>query len=345
MKRLLRLIYAPLKHSRSPLKALILFGMALVATIAIASCTANNQPKLLKVGLNTWPGFDIALYGQTSEIFANRGLDVEFVRFDVAQDTVRALLRGSLDLAFVSLWDAMQADPGEENPAYIMVTNVSYGSDGVVAQPNIDTVADLKGKTVAAKLGSVNHLIFLEALAAHQVDPLEVNIADITNEEAEAEMLAGSLDAAVLWEPMLGQTATAIDGKVLFTTADVDSHVVDGLIARSSYLETNAAEVEAFILSWFDIMQAVDETPEEVFQAVGEQLGQAPEDFAADYGGLKKGDIAMHERMFLGQDRLAAVQAEIVRFLEQDPRHGRVIREDLEINPKPVENAIQAWKQ
>jgi NitT/TauT family transport system substrate-binding protein len=339
MRRLTRLLQA-----RSPLRWITLFVLAIAATLAIASCNANNQPKSLKVGLNSWPGFDIALYGQASDIFAERGLDVEFVRFDVAQDTVRALLRGSLDLAFVAFWEAIQADPGEDTPAYVMVTNVSYGADGIVAQPGIDSVEALRGKTVAAKLGSVNHLILLEALDLHQISPEEVNIADITNEEAEAQMLEGSLDAAVLWEPLLGQTATDIGGNVLFTTADLDSHVVDGLVARASYLKTNAEDVEFFILAWFDIMQAVEETPDAVFQSVAEQLGQDPAAFAGDYAGLKKGDIAMNEQMFLAQGRLETVQDQSIQFLKQDPRHGRVVRDDLDINPEPVQRAIQAWK-
>ncbi|MGP1382310.1 MAG: hypothetical protein ACTS2F_02060 [Thainema sp.] len=62
-------------------------------------CTGTSElnVKPLWVGLNSWPGFDVALYGSDAGIFEQRGLEVEFVRFDVAQDTVRALLRGSLD--------------------------------------------------------------------------------------------------------------------------------------------------------------------------------------------------------------------------------------------------------
>lgn len=329
---------------QSPLGWLALVGLAIAATLTIASCTSAPDKASVRIGLNPWPGFDIALYGQSAEIFADRGLEVEFTRFDVPQDTMRALMRGSLDMAFVSLWDALQADPGDDAPTFIMVTNVSHGSDGIVAQPGIESIADLAGKNVAAKLGSVNHLILLEALEANQIDPLAVTIVDITNEEAEAQLLAGTLDAAVLWEPILSQTAADIDGKVLFTTADLDSHVVDGLAVRANYLETNADEVQAFLLSWFDIMQAVESTPDQVFQAVAAELEQAPEDFAADYAGLKKGDIAMHEEMFLGAKRLETLRQAMIRFLEQDTRHGRVVREDLELNAAPIEAAIQAWK-
>jgi NitT/TauT family transport system substrate-binding protein len=57
-----------------------------------------------------------------------------------------------------------------------MVTNISHGADGIVAQPAIKSVANLRGKRVGAKLGTVNHLILLEALKLHQIKPEEVKI-------------------------------------------------------------------------------------------------------------------------------------------------------------------------
>lgn len=46
----------------------------------------------------------------------------------------------------------------------------------VVAQPAIKSVANLRGKRVGSKLGTVNHLILLEALKLHQIKPEEVKI-------------------------------------------------------------------------------------------------------------------------------------------------------------------------
>ncbi len=66
-------------------------------------------------------------------------------------------------MTFASLWELMQADPGNDSPAYVMVTNISAGSDGIVAQPGIQSISDLQGKKIGAKLGTVSHLILLEA--------------------------------------------------------------------------------------------------------------------------------------------------------------------------------------
>ena len=321
----------------------LLFAVAMVLTIVLNACSAK-QDVTIKVGMNRWPGFDVALYAQEAGLFEKRGLKVELVLFDVAQDAVRAMLQGDLDMTFASLWELMQADPGNDAPAYVMVTNISAGSDGIVAQPGIQSIKDLRGKKVGAKLGTVSHLILLEALNLHQMQPEDVQVEDVPNEIAEAELSAGRLAAAVLWEPSLSFAAKATKGKIVFTTKEVDSLVLDGLACQSAFLTSQQDTLQQFLLAWFDLMHAIETNPNEVFEVVGEKLGQSSESFAKDYAGLKKGDIELNRRMFKPQGRLQEVSEQIAQLLRNDPRHSRVIREDIEINAEPVMGAISTWK-
>lgn len=73
-------------------------------------------------------------------------------------------MRGSLDAAFVSVWDALQVDAGNDQPVCFLVADVSHGADGIVARSGIDSMAALRGKRVGAKQGTSNLLILLEAL-------------------------------------------------------------------------------------------------------------------------------------------------------------------------------------
>ncbi|MHC5596095.1 MAG: ABC transporter substrate-binding protein [Nostoc sp.] len=325
---------------------LCLFAIALCFIFVTNACSLgqNQSLKPLRVGITSWVGFDIARYAQPSEIFKQRGLEVEFVQFDNQQDSSRAVIRGGLDAAFVSFWDVMQVDPGNGKPVVLMTTNISAGADGIVAKPEIKSVEDLRGKQVGAKLGTVNHLILLEALKAHQIKPSEVPIRDYSNEVAAQKIAKGAIDAAVLWQPMLGETAKNIKGNVIYTTKQVDSLVIDILISSDSIVKAKKAELKQFILAWFDVMHAVETQPAKVFNIVGKKLGQSGESFASDYAGLKKGDITLNRRMFAADGRLNSAKAEIVQLLQADPRHGRVIRQDVEIDAALVNEAMTVWK-
>lgn len=317
-----------------------------VLTFAIHACSLIPSTELqpLKIGITTWPGFDIALYAKATGLFEKRGLKVEVVRFENNQDAARAVLRGSLDASFVSLWDAMQVDPQNDAPAFVLVTNISHGADGVVSQGTLKSVADLRGKKVAAKLGTVNHLILLEALKLHKLKPAEVQIEDISNEIGAQLIEKGKVDGAVLWEPLLGETAKKNKGNIIYTTKEIDSLVIDGLLTRSQLLQSKKAELTQFVLTWFDVMHAVETQPNDVYEVVAKELGQRKESFASDYAGLKKGDIEMQQRMFVSPGRLKQATEQLTQLLEEDPRHGRLPRKDLDINAELVTRAIEAWK-
>lgn len=321
-------------------------GLTLGAIALLHACSFQAKPELqpLKVGITTWPGFDVILYAKSAGLFEKRGLTVDLVRFENQQDSSRAVLRGALDLAFVSLWDVMQVDPGNDQPTFILVTNISHGADGIVTQAPLKSVESLRGKQVAAQLGTVNHLILLEALKFHNVPPQAVAIANLSNESAAQAIAAGTLDGAVLWQPLLGETAKKSKGNIVYTTRDLDSLVIDGCMTRSSLLQAKRAELTQFLLVWLDVMHAVETKPDEVFATVGQVLKQSQAAFASDYAGLKKGDVAMQERMFGASGRLRAAVQELTQLMKSDPRHGRLPRQDLVIDSDLVNAAIKEWK-
>lgn len=323
-----------------------LFAVALCFTFLLNACSVsqNQSLKSLRVGITSWAGFDIALYAQPSGIFKRRGLEIEFVRFENQQDSSRAVMRGDLDAAFVSCWDVMQVDPGNDKPVVLMTTNISAGSDGIVAKPEIQSVNDLRGKRVGAKLGTVNHLILLEALKAHQIEPAEVQIFDYSNDVAVQKIVAGEIDAVVLWQPSLRETAKVIQGNVIYTTKQLDSLVIDTLVSSTSTVKAKKTELTRFLLAWFDVMHAIKVQPTLVFDTVGKQLGQSGDSFASDYAGLRKGDIALNQRMFQADGRLSSAKTQIIQLLQADPRHGRIIRQDMEIDATLINVAMEAWK-
>jgi NitT/TauT family transport system substrate-binding protein len=321
-----------------------LFAIALTLTFSLNACSLRESLKPLRVGITSWVGFDVVLYAQASEIFKQRGLKVELVRFENNQDASRAVMNNRLDATLTSFWDVMQVDYGNALPVILMTTNISAGSDGIVAKSEIKSVEDLRGKRVGAKLGTVNHLILLEALKAHKITPVNVHIFDYSNEVAAQKITSEDIDAAILWEPMLEETAKSIKGNVIYTTKQVDSLVIDILMSNDRTVKTKQAELTQFILAWFDVMHAVETKPNQVFKIVAKKLGQSTESFARDYAGLKKGDIALNQRMFQTNGRLSSAKTQIIQLLEEDPRHGRVIRQDVKIDGTLVSKAIEAWK-
>ncbi len=328
-----------------PRRRVIPILLLLLSFLAIKGCSLIPGLGLrpFKVGMNDWPGYQVAFYGQRTGIFAKHGLEVEFVRFNDQQDNIRATMREFQDASFVSLAEVMQVDSGAQEPVFILVVNISNGADGIVATSGIERVPQLRGKTVSAKLGTLSHLILLEALQASGVKPADIQIADVANERGALLLQGGQVDAAVLWEPQLTEIARKIQGNVIYTTANVNSLVIDGLATREELVRTKRRELISFIQAWLEIMEAVTSNPEAVFKVVAEELGTSPAEFAAEFSGLLPGTQAMNYDMFV-KGHLAKIATQTRDLLLSDPRHARIVRREVRLEPGPLQEATGNWQ-
>jgi NitT/TauT family transport system substrate-binding protein len=289
--------------------------------------------------MNSWPGYEIILYAEATGLFAKRGLDVKFVHFEEQSDNLRATMRGYQDASFAALSQAMQADIPEAQPEFILVTDVSAGSDGIVVRPGVNSMEELANKKISARLGSLSHLILLEALQANNVDLNSVEIVDLANEEGAEQLKEGTIDGAVLWQPLLGQTARDMGGKIIYTTADVDSIIVDGLVSCSNIVKTKKEELVSFIEVWLEVMDAVETNPEEVFTVMAQKLDLPKKIFAEGFQGMKPGDRALNKKMLVDGYLYPVIQR-IYQLLLDDTRQGLIIRKDVVINAKLFSEAV-----
>jgi len=71
----------------------------------------------------------------------------------------------------------------------------------VTQQPGIKTIADLRGKQLAAAHGTTNYAMF-EWLAKQQgVDPTSFSVVDVSTQKLISYAIANRADAVQLWEP------------------------------------------------------------------------------------------------------------------------------------------------
>ncbi len=95
-------------------------------------CQPTPQITNLRIGINDWIGYAIARYAQKAGIMEKRGLQIDLIEFVNLQDATRAMLQGSLDATFSTIWDLMSTSVTSVQPVILLVTNVSHGSDGIV---------------------------------------------------------------------------------------------------------------------------------------------------------------------------------------------------------------------
>ncbi len=120
---------------------------------------------------------------------------------------------------------------------------------------------DLRGKTVGLSLGT-NLTYFLDAmLQVHGIPSETVRLVDIQPSDVLSELVAGTIDAATLYQPILA-TALKLMGDQLevFYGEDIYSFRFY-LVGKTSYIDTHPQEVQRVLQGLIAAKQSIDADP------------------------------------------------------------------------------------
>ncbi len=244
------------------------------APTSSASGTAPTAGRPFVVAYNQWIGY-IGLFTAIDKgYFKAAGLDVQPKQFSGPADGVPPLMTGQIDAALTTadtvilLNQAQHTDP----TACVYIIDTSDGADGVIAGKDIHTVADLRGKDVAATVGQCNELLLLKALQAGGMTQNDVHIVSMDADTAGAAVMAGKVPAAVTWEPWL--TKASQNGcHVIFTSHQAPNTLLDVIAASQQTMTGRAADLRAFIAAYARGAAYAKAHPAEAAQIAAQNLG------------------------------------------------------------------------
>ena len=189
----------------------------------------NNEPTVEPITLRIgyMPNY-ASLWGVLSAIeqgcFEEEGITIELTEFSDGPSEIAAMEGGSIDLAYIGKGAHRLCITGS---AVIFAPSSVHTVDKVVCMPNsgIQSVEDLKGKTIAYNAGSSSESTFNNALAVAglTVDDVTPSILSIDNIVPAA--VSGTIDAAICWNPYSGQILQQVEGSYEIEFADGSTNI------------------------------------------------------------------------------------------------------------------------
>ncbi len=253
-------------------KHLNILATALLTTLALTSHAAEPY----KVGYNNWIGFIAFFVAQEKGLFKDAGLDVQAKSFNAPGEGLIPLLSGDLDAHLTTL-DAVVLKSAEA-PGQIKVVGLvdtSAGADAVVAAESIKSVKDLKGKKVAVTVGECNEVLLVKALQSAGMTMKDIEVVNMDPDAAGAALKAGSVDAAVTWEPWITQLSGA-GSNVLYSTTDAPNILLDCVAIKSDSKKTDATK--SFLKVMDDATKWVKANPKQAAELVSPVVELPPAD-------------------------------------------------------------------
>jgi NitT/TauT family transport system substrate-binding protein len=243
---------------------LLIFFLLIVLT---TSCGTKKQQNAegapFRIAFNTWIGYSPLIIAKEKGFLTDAGLDVEVTMLEGIGEKNSALIRGDIDGVGHTADSAVTSAASGVDGKVVFVFDRSYGADGIVVDGSIETVADLEGKRVALEPGFTGHFLFLSVLADANLDATDVEIVPMDTGSAGAAFVAGSVDAAVTWEPWLTKASERQNARVLVTSKDKPNLIIDVLYMSTNTITQRPEEVQKLILAmgkateWY--MQNTDE--------------------------------------------------------------------------------------
>jgi NitT/TauT family transport system substrate-binding protein len=251
--------------------------------------------------------------------YKQRGVAVEMVRFSAYTDSIAAFQEGKVDIDMQTLDDAIRLLAGGREVKVVLFTDYSYGGDGIVARQGINSIAELKGKTVGVEVGTVGHFSLLKSLEKAGMEEKDITIVSIPAWEIKESFLAGKIDAGVTWEPYLTSSANEGKGKVIITSRDYPETIITTMAVDKKLIEKRADDVQKIVSAYFDALRLTLQQPDEAYSIMAQAEGVTKDDFASHVQGLRYIDLEHNQQAFgaAEQGKLYTVGRDLIDFLHK----------------------------
>jgi NitT/TauT family transport system substrate-binding protein len=282
--------------------------MRLVSTLSVAAAvalsgalTANAQTVDVNVGLSGWTGFAPLTLAKEAGIFEKNGLNVTLTKIPQASRHL-AIASGDIQCAAttVETWIAWNANGVATTQIFQL--DKSHGADGMAVRADVETVADLKGKTIAASApGTAPYFFLAWILHENGMTMNDVRIVNLEPGPAAQAFVAGQNDAAMTYEPYLSTVRDAPDsGKILATTLDYPA-IMDSFGCTPAFLEEQPEAAKALADSYFEAVEMIKADQESAYAIMGADVNQTAEQFGNSAQFLEWQDRAANQKFFEGE--------------------------------------------
>lgn len=247
----------------------------------------TNSPPIL-IGYSNWAGWWPWAIAESENLFAANGINVELKWFDDYTASMEALANGKLDGNCQTLNDTISfANTAINGQVVVLVNDNSAGNDKIIVTSGINTVKDLKGKTIAVEEGVVDDFLLSLALEKYGLSRDDVVIKGMNTGDAAAAFFTGEVDAVGAFPPFWLIALEREGSKELISSREFPGAIPDLLVVTQKLIDEQPEQVQKLVNTWFDILDFIKENPQQADQIMAKRANVSVEDLPKFKAGTK----------------------------------------------------------
>lgn len=288
-------------------------SLVLLTTVLLSACdnTAKipepskdakikQQSQPITIGYSDWPGWVAWQVAIDKGWFKEAGVNVEFKWFDYSA-SMSAFAANQLDAVSVSNGDNLVIASGGTKGIMIMATDYSAGNDVIIAKKGIDSIQDLKGKSIAVEKGLVDHLLLATALSDAKIQPTEYTLMNAMTNELPQVFNSPDVSAIAVWQPVANQALKSVAGaKIIYSSKDQPGLIYDTLSVNMSHLSRHKEEWKKIIQVWDKTVHYINDpkTHDDAVKIMANKVGLEPAQYEQFIGGTHLLDLEANKKVF-----------------------------------------------
>ncbi len=267
------------------------------ANTATSAAAGGQLPGSVTIGYQYVPNGDLIVkHRQLLEKAFGPDVKVGWKLFNSGGDVNEAVAAGAVDIGLVGSSPTSRGVASGIPYEVPWIFDVIGNAEALVVKGDkgINSIADLKGKTIATPFASTSHFSLLAALDDAGVAESDVKIIDSDPDAILAAWTAGQIDGAYVWNPNLAKLKED-GGKVLITSADLAKKgktTYDLAIVTTKFASAYPGAVQTWLDQQNAAVNLIKSDPDAAAADIAAELNITPAEAKSQLGDLVFVDAA-----------------------------------------------------
>lgn len=252
-----------------------------LASAAALKDPITGEPYPAQINIGIIEGGPESAILMQQNYFREIGVEVNAVTYSAGTAINNAVISKDVDVASFGSSPVALGLANGINYKVIFVPYVQGGNIEALVVKNgsgINTIPDLKGKTVASPFGTTSHYALLNALQLSGLNANDVTLLDIGGQDMAAAWTRGDIEAAYIWSPALDECLK--DGRILINDGQLAQQgilIPEIAVARTEFAEKYPTLVSQYIHTLIKVYELIQTDPSQAIQNVADWEGVTKE--------------------------------------------------------------------
>lgn len=261
----------------------------------ISGCAPDHAPPF-RVGLNNWPGY-APLY-LSSLLNPASASDFQLIPMASSADVMHGIRSGTLEAGALTLDEVITLANDGIALRIVLIFDISMGGDAILGKPFIESLSDLRNRTVAVENSTVSALVLRRAMDIAQ---LTENDIDLMYCPLQNHLTCfNEADAIVTFEPMKSKIQN-VGAHILFDSQDMPNEILDVLAVTESAYPALSTTINSMVADYYQTVASLNADNNFAHATLAEFTGLTIDELDRAYEGIELPTALQAKTLMSGQ--------------------------------------------